>query len=931
MSRGGFRGARAPPRPGGAFNDDDSSPFGNQEEESRGSSRGPESNGYNDTRGGNNSYNDSRGGNNSYNDTRGGNNGYNDSRGGNQNFGRESRDSNRSGFGDNSDGNRDGFGPSKGNFGGRGAPNAGFGSGGSENFGGHGGFGGSRGGQENSFGNRGNQDNSFGNRGQGNGFPGPGQGFNFKDNSNKGFGNQEEDTRGGGRGPGSNNTFGASRNEGFGNNRGGFGRNESDSGFNRGRGGRGGFSSRGNFGGDSEGGRSGGFGGQSGFGRGGSDSEGFGSRGDGFGGGRGGFGGGSGSGFGGPSEGGFSGRGGGRGGFSGREGSDNSFGARGGFGSDSGFGGGRGGFGGASEGGFSGRGGGFGGGRGNFGGRGGSDNSFGGRGGFGSDGGFGGGGFRGGRVGGFGAAPAGFGGSGGNTAPLGGGFSSGFGGASFGQPGEDRSSLFGYRGDRPRHEPFEPEAKTADDYFKEQCSIDEDELNMEEDGEVTRKGGPEVDRVIETWEDAELDEQILANIKRLGYKAPRNFQKHAIPVILDGFDLKGKSETGSGKSAAFLIPIVHKVKKLLEEEKDREDGVIRMNKPRCLILSPTRELAEQLYCEAEKIANRTGVRVARAYGEISVNLSREQTSKCHILVGTFGRLIHFLVQQYVDFSLLKYFIMDEADELVGYDNIPQLNAIVQHETFPKPADRQSIFFSATFDDIQNETIDDLCRKKECVYLESAAPLNKRIVQEMVCVRESDKDQYVHELLKKEVEEKGKVEKTLIFVSTRKECDGYAGYLSLSDVKSTTVNSDRTQKQRLECYNQFKNGDVDVIVATDVLSKGADFPKLNRVIIKNTSNHQDQNYVHRIGRTGRTRAGLAIVCIDPTLEADQNVAKQAVEYLKKCGKEPPEWMLHVGEDDFVPPYVETEEVVPDSAANAEAKPDGEKAADDEPLF
>ncbi|CAD5234929.1 unnamed protein product [Bursaphelenchus xylophilus] len=595
------------------------------------------------------------------------------------------------------------------------------------------------------------------------------------------------------------------------------------------------------------------------------NDNGFAPRNEGFGGGRGGGGGFRGGRSGGDGEetrgfGGFGGRGGGRGGGGGFN--------SGGFGGNRGFedGGGSGGRGG---GGF-GRGGGRGGG---FGNRDGDSGGFGGRGGGRSFGDFGGGrssgdgGFRRGR-------------GGGSFGPPGGSFGSGANGTPFG----DESSSFGRRrfgGDydnREHHPSFVPEEQTDEQIIEARIKLDD--IHLEEDGVVTRKGGPEVDTIIENWTDAGFDNQLVRNIERARYAKPRNFQKHAIPIIMQGYDLKGKSETGSGKTAAFLLPIIQKLIDQFKAEAEDENRASRAQRVSCLVLVPTRELAHQIYNEARAFTAGTSVKVAPAYGEYQIRLNAEAILRgCDILVACLGRLRHFVEEKKVLLDSLKFFVIDEADRMVSADSL------------------------ATFESMHMEFLDSISRRKDTVYLESAMPINKRIHQEVVCVRESDKDQYVQDLLTKEREETGTVAKTLIFVATKKEADLYAMQLTLEDVKSQTISSDRTQQQRLQCYNEFKNGDIHILVATNVLSRGADFPHLDRVIVKNSSEQSDNDYVHRIGRTGRLRAGTAIVCLDPSLPVDRNIVPQVVEYMKLCGQEPPEWLSHVEEPGYEFPYVE----------------------------
>ncbi|KAI6211533.1 hypothetical protein M3Y96_00444500 [Aphelenchoides besseyi] len=205
-----------------------------------------------------------------------------------------------------------------------------------------------------------------------------------------------------------------------------------------------------------------------------------------------------------------------------------------------------------------------------------------------------------------------------------------------------------YRIARPSHIPVE---RSVDEIFKEDEKHKQTKVFYSCDGQITVKNGPEPLTVIEKWEEAEFDEIIMNNIRRSNYSFPRNFQKYAMPLIMDGFDVKGQAETGSGKSAAFLLPIIQK---LHDEFKDQEETE-RLCSVSALIIEPTRELAAQLYEQAKKFADETTVRVNVAYDN-KVYLNREYIYQngCDILVVTPGRLIDFMSSDDPEAQFLKY-------------------------------------------------------------------------------------------------------------------------------------------------------------------------------------------------------------------------------------------------------------------------------------
>ncbi|KAI6211408.1 RNA helicase [Aphelenchoides besseyi] len=245
---------------------------------------------------------------------------------------------------------------------------------------------------------------------------------------------------------------------------------------------------------------------------------------------------------------------------------------------------------------------------------------------------------------------------------------------------------------RPSHIPVEC---SVDEIFKENEKHKQTNVFYSLDGQ-TVENGPEPPTVIEKWEEAEFDEIIMNNIQRSNYSFPRNFQKYAMPLIMDGFDVKGQAETGSGKSAAFLLPIIQK---LHDEFKDQEEPE-RLCSVSALIIEPTDELAAQLFEQAEKFAYATKVRVNVAYDECEIDVNRESIYKkgCDILVGTPERLIDFMSSddrnaQFLKYDKLKFLVLDEADELLKSSFMPEVQRMVTFPTFPSVENRQTLFGS----------------------------------------------------------------------------------------------------------------------------------------------------------------------------------------------------------------------------------------------
>uniref|UniRef100_A0A914C4E4 RNA helicase n=1 Tax=Acrobeloides nanus TaxID=290746 RepID=A0A914C4E4_9BILA len=856
------------------------------------------------------------------------------------NFGGQCND-----FGDQDNGFNVGRGGGRGNFRGRGgfAEEDSFSSGrggsrGQSNFGDQdSGFGGGRGGFRGQS-NFNDQDSGFsggrgGYRGQSNNFDDQDSGFSggrgggrggFRSQSN--FNDQGSDF-GGGRGGyrGQSNNFG-DQDSGFGGGRGGsrggfrgqsnFG--DQDNGFGGGRGGgRGGFRGQSNFG-DQDGGFGGGrggFRGQSNF----DDQDG------GFGGGRGGSRGGfrgqssfddQDSGFGG-------GRGGGRGGFRGQSSFDEQ---------DSGFGGGRGGFRGQSN--FGDQGSSFGGGRGGS--RGGfrgqssfddQDSGFGGgRGGFRGQSNFGdqGSGFGGGRGGGRGGfrgqssfddQDSGF--SGGYGRGRGGfrgqsnfnnqdsGFSGG--GACFncGKEGHISAECDATRVDEDgneRNRNHIPEIRAIEDLYLEDKQHEELYRHVVEEDEeicVTGAAGEEILAKLDTWKDADFEEQLYKNItERSGYTRPRKIQAHTIPLIIQGRDVLGHAETGSGKTAAFMLPIISKIMKL-KAEVDAEPS-----SPFAIIIGPTRELVLQIYEQGRKFADLTGVKVAKAYGQYNVaQNARELREGCDILCATPGRLKMFILKGDILVKNLKFLVLDEADRLLDQSFMEELRCISEVHGFPDKNSRQTLMFSATFEQ-QVQNMGKYFLKDDFVLVSNKkyVSANSRVQQNFVEVYKQDKNEKLREILSAEMEEAKKIDpqnpkirRTLVFVQMKRHTKLLALFLTQAGIPATIINGDMSQDLRERALKEFRDYRTPVLIATDVCARGIDIKDLDHVVNFDLP-HEATTYVHRIGRTGRLKEGTATSFFDPSGNDDMKIVRDLVQFVRDAGQEPVEFLVRASGGD-----------------------------------
>lgn len=240
------------------------------------------------------------------------------------------------------------------------------------------------------------------------------------------------------------------------------------------------------------------------------------------------------------------------------------------------------------------------------------------------------------------------------------------------------------------------------------------------------------------WTDAPFSEIIQRNLKI--YAKPRKFQSHVMPCIMAGLDVRGQAETGSGKSAAFLLPIIQKLDERFAEEEEKSAGgwAARIRQVHALVLVPTRELAEQLYEEAKVYARGTRVRPGVGFGGF---LRRENVQVLKrgsdIYIGTLGRTLDFLKEGVITLNKLKFLVLDEADRLLDTESLVELDQIMNMPGIPPKEERQNLCFSATYPDIAREQAAAICRKGQTVF-QSCAPVNKRIKQEIRMVRSSRK-------------------------------------------------------------------------------------------------------------------------------------------------------------------------------------------------
>ena len=342
-----------------------------------------------------------------------------------------------------------------------------------------------------------------------------------------------------------------------------------------------------------------------------------------------------------------------------------------------------------------------------------------------------------------------------------------------------------------------------------------------------------------SFRDYNLGTDILKAVDMLNFKSPTNVQSEVIPLALDEKDIVVKSQTGSGKTAAFAIPLCQ----MVEWEE---------NKPQALVLTPTRELAIQVGEDFFNIGRFKRLKICPIFGKSPYRRQeRELRQKAHVVVGTPGRVIDHIERGTFDTSQIKYFVIDEADEMLNMGFLEQVETIISS----LPKDRMTMLFSATMpSDIQG-----LCDKyiKEPVYveIESNGKAADRIVQERYSVCQNDKMELLRDITIVE-----NPDSCIIFCNTKQKVDDVCGGLSRLDYTCDKIHGGMQQSDRLKVMNNFRQGRFRYLVATDVAARGIDIDNITHVI--NYDIPQDrENYVHRIGRTARAgKTGRAITFV-----------------------------------------------------------------------
>jgi ATP-dependent RNA helicase RhlE len=337
-----------------------------------------------------------------------------------------------------------------------------------------------------------------------------------------------------------------------------------------------------------------------------------------------------------------------------------------------------------------------------------------------------------------------------------------------------------------------------------------------------------------TFEQLGLITPLLKALKAEGYTSPTPIQEQAIPVVLEGRDLLGCAQTGTGKTAAFALPIMQ----ILLENQQQSKGYKHI---RTLILTPTRELAVQIDESFGSYGKYTGLKHDVIFGGVSQHTQTlALRNGTDVLVATPGRLLDLMNQGYVHLDHLEIFVLDEADRMLDMGFINDVKKVIRE----LPAQRQTLFFSATMPPQISGLADSILHEPVKVEVTPVSSTAETIDQSVFFVAGRDK----HSLLVHLLQERG-ISRTLVFARTKHGADKIAKELKKMNISSDAIHGNKTQTARQNALKNFKNNRLKVLVATDIAARGIDVDNLTHVINFDLPN-VPETYVHRIGRTGR---------------------------------------------------------------------------------
>jgi ATP-dependent RNA helicase RhlE len=352
-----------------------------------------------------------------------------------------------------------------------------------------------------------------------------------------------------------------------------------------------------------------------------------------------------------------------------------------------------------------------------------------------------------------------------------------------------------------------------------------------------------------TFDDLGLAPEILKAVHEAGYTIPTPIQAQAIPIVLAGHDMMGGAQTGTGKTAGFTLPLLHKLARHANTSPSPARHPVR-----ALILAPTRELAMQVQESVKTYSKHLGLRSVCIYGGVDMRAQiAELKEGREIVVATPGRLLDHVEQKTVSFGSVEFLVLDEADRMLDMGFIPDIKRILKL----LPTTRQSLLFSATFSEEIKKLADAMLKSPQLIEVARRNQVSETITHRVHPVA-ADKKRY----LLKHLLDDPSMTQVLVFVGTKFGTARLATWLEKQGINATAIHGDKSQQERTKALEAFKSGEARVLVATDVAARGLDIDDLPHVI-----NYElprvAEDYVHRIGRTGRAgKTGEATSLVAP---------------------------------------------------------------------
>ncbi len=354
-----------------------------------------------------------------------------------------------------------------------------------------------------------------------------------------------------------------------------------------------------------------------------------------------------------------------------------------------------------------------------------------------------------------------------------------------------------------------------------------------------------------------LQKTILKGIQEAGFTQPSPIQEKAIPIILSGKDVIGQAATGTGKTAAYGLPVIN--------------GITEAGSSQVLIITPTRELANQVSDELFKLGKYHGIKTASIYGGKSYSRQLKQIKDgAQVIVATPGRLLDLLNSHKLGVFQPGVVILDEADEMLDLGFLDDIKAIFKY----LPKERQTLLFSATMPPTIQKLAREILNDPERITITEKNENKLKIDQQYYIIEDHERDDAIIRLL-----DVNEPEKSIVFCRTKKDVDRLSRLLSNKGLSTDALHGDMEQRQREKVLRNFRNGDFDILVATDVAARGLDITDVSHVYNYHMAS-DSKNYIHRIGRTGRAgKSGTALTLVTPgeirDLRRIQSEVKQSI--------------------------------------------------------